>query len=652
MQQEERVPQYVPLNATYPSIKGVASNAEHDSRRKVLQPILARNLEPEMSERDAKRPRASGPTSSAAGPATFRGRDEGGDFISDMLGGGSSAMHAARPPSRPQQPAVTALPGAPQTDFSSLSNLRGAGSEARAQPFTTLRPIAASAAAELPTFTTITAHGAPAKDTRGLGSYNDSKVNSIPFPDMLQQRQLQPGGPSPILGLGPAALPAQWQPTPPPPQRVPVSLLPFDWSLKKLAWLTSPQPFLGLAAGGGSTRHAGATRRAPGIQRLWRRWPARNRAAPPQRLWVQRRQSWGSALTSLYHGLRHQRAGGPLTHCGVFYVIQAAPKAKHATVALFTAAGTRGCPHPTATLSCSCSALRSRMAAAGLRWDTPLERGGPAVVASATAARGSNAGGLARARGGGGGGVGGVRVDEDEPEAAAAAGAGMPSATLHDGTPSSQLSFVGAERVHSLFDFLLNDAQTPLAGSTGSQQPDVPVLLSPTHFTGGVAWRPQAKVSSLPPPMFTTLSTRAAATSSSIPGQPLPPPSSSSSASLHHNLQLQGPIPCWTTARLIAALATHHSSDFSISLVTETCCIGMNAGRGSSHTPPSDQGRSEAAGSAASGLGPGAECGPGVHSVWELAALRTSPGDAALGGWSMQSVAVRDEGSMATFVLA
>lgn len=40
MQQEERMPQYVPLNATYPSIKGVALNAEHDSRRKVLQPIL------------------------------------------------------------------------------------------------------------------------------------------------------------------------------------------------------------------------------------------------------------------------------------------------------------------------------------------------------------------------------------------------------------------------------------------------------------------------------------------------------------------------------------------------------------------------------------------------------------------------------------
>lgn len=70
----------------------------------------------------------------------------------------------------------------------------------------------------------------------------------------------------------------------------------------------------------------------------------------------------------------------------------------------------------------------------------------------------------------------------------------QPSTTLHDGTPSSQLSFVGAERVHSLYDFLLNDAQTPLAGSMGSQQPDVPVLLSPTHFTGGVAWRPQIKV--------------------------------------------------------------------------------------------------------------------------------------------------------------
>lgn len=38
--QEERMPQYVPVNATYPSIKGVALNAEHDSRRKVLQPIL------------------------------------------------------------------------------------------------------------------------------------------------------------------------------------------------------------------------------------------------------------------------------------------------------------------------------------------------------------------------------------------------------------------------------------------------------------------------------------------------------------------------------------------------------------------------------------------------------------------------------------
>lgn len=150
--------------------------------------------------------------------------------------------------------------------------------------------------------------------------------------------------------------------------------------------------------------------------------------------------------------------------------------------------------------------------------------------------------------------------------------------------------------------------------------------------------------------MFNTLSTRAA-TTSSIPGQPLHP-SSSSSASLHHNLQLQGPIPCWTTARLIATLATHHSSDFSISLVTETCCIGMNASRGSSHTHPSDQHKSEAAGSAASDPDPGAECGPGVHSVCELAALRASPADAALGGWSMQSVAVRDEGSMATFVLA
>ncbi|MEW5317085.1 MAG: hypothetical protein WDW38_008416 [Sanguina aurantia] len=620
MQQEERVPQYVPLNATYPSIKGVASNAEHDSRRKVLQPILARNLEPEMSERDAKRPRASGPTSSAAGPATFRGRDEGGDFISDMLGGGSSAMHAARPPSRPQQPAVTALPGAPQTDFSSLSNLRGAGSEARAQPFTTLRPIAASAAAELPTFTTITAHGAPAKDTRGLGSYNDSKVNSIPFPDMLQQRQLQPGGPSPILGLGPAALPAQWQPTPPPPQRVPVSLLPFDWSLKKLAWLTSPQPFLGLAAGGGSTRHASIAEAAcmAGSTSTLTDPHACLHAAMLS--WRHPEGAWDPAAVAALAGQKQgsppaAAVGAAAAELGLRPDV-AAPKAKHATVALFTAAGTRGCPHPTATLSCSCSALRSRMAAAGLRWDTPLERGGPAVVASATAARGSNAGGLARARGGGGGGVGGVRVDEDEPEAAAAAGAGMPSATLHDGTPSSQLSFVGAERVHSLFDFLLNDAQTPLAGSTGSQQPDVPVLLSPTHFTGGVAWRPQAK----PPP------------AAAYPASPSPPSSSSSASSLHHNLQLQGPIPCWTTARLIAALATHHSSDFSISLVTETCCIGMNAGRGSSHTPPSDQGRSEAAGSAASGLGPGAECGPGVHSVWELAALRTSPGGCCAGG--------------------
>lgn len=98
-----------------------------------------------------------------------------------------------------------------------------------------------------------------------------------------------------------------------------------------------------------------------------------------------------------------------------------APKAKHATVALFTAAGTRGCPHPNATLSCSCSALRSRMAAAGLQWDTPLDRGGAAVAASATAARGSNAGGLSRARSGGSVG-GGVRLDEDEPQAAASAG--------------------------------------------------------------------------------------------------------------------------------------------------------------------------------------------------------------------------------------
>lgn len=45
--------------------------------------------------------------------------------------------------------------------------------------------------------------------------------------------------------------------------------------------------------------------------------------SPSQRLWVQRRQNWGSALTSLYHGLRHQRASGPLTHCGAFYIIQA-----------------------------------------------------------------------------------------------------------------------------------------------------------------------------------------------------------------------------------------------------------------------------------------------------------------------------------------
>lgn len=61
------------------------------------------------------------------------------------------------------------------------------------------------------------------------------------------------------------------------------------------------------------------------------------------------------------------------------------------------------------------------MAAAGLQWDTPLDRGGAAVAASATAARGSNAGGLSRARSGGSVG-GGVRLDEDEPQAAASAG--------------------------------------------------------------------------------------------------------------------------------------------------------------------------------------------------------------------------------------
>jgi hypothetical protein len=195
-----------------------------------------------------------------------------------------------------------------------------------------------------------------------------------------------------------------------------------------------------------------------------------------------RRQEWQSAFSSLYGAFRNG-------HCAAFYCVS--PEgSKQPFVALFAAAGVGGHRRIHALLTRSTPGLRTRLREGlGLHFREPLQRQGGA-----------------------------------------------------DGGTSSLLCFEGAQRVHGLFDFLLDEGLR-MHGAAA----DVPLLLAPTAFAYAAVVA--ARLDSLP-----------------------------RSQAGRHRVEVRGCplLPGWVVDRVVGVLARVQQSGFAMGAEVHPLCLAIN----------------------------------------------------------------------------
>ena len=278
-------------------------------------------------------------------------------------------------------------------------------------------------------------------------------------------RSCGPGGPR---GGGAAAAGA-----PPPPLRA--ARLPMDWGLKRRVRVACEQPFAAgerlhsapatesreslLAFAGGASRPLCA-QRALGLALLSSTHPSQplpqeavDRAFDRGFL-PRRRELWAAALRDLVYAVRAGRCGG-------FYCVPPPGSTDAGTVAVFGEA-VAGRPGMWGVLTHSTRRMRGELDAGGVGYSMP-HRGAAASAREIDEAQEL----LAEAEEGG--------VEVQIPARGGVA----------DNSAESLLLFEGAERVHGLYDFLLNEVR---AGTLHAKS-DVPPLLAPVLFEGGTLVR-------------------------------------------------------------------------------------------------------------------------------------------------------------------
>ena len=260
---------------------------------------------------------------------------------------------------------------------------------------------------------------------------------------------------------------------PPPPLRA--ARLPMDWGLKRWVRVACEQPFTAgerlhsapaaesreslLAFAGGASRPLSG-QRALGLALLSSTHPSQplpqeavDRAFDRGFL-PRRRELWAAALRDLVYAVRAGRCGG-------FYCVPPPGSADAGTVAVFGEA-VAGRPGMWGVLTHSTRRMRGELDAGGVGYSMPF-RGAAASAREIDEAQEL----LAEAEEGG--------VEVQIPARGGVA----------DNSAESLLLFEGAEGVHGLYDFLLNEVR---AGTLHAKS-DVPPLLAPVLFEGGTLVR-------------------------------------------------------------------------------------------------------------------------------------------------------------------
>ncbi|KAG2442277.1 hypothetical protein HXX76_002364 [Chlamydomonas incerta] len=275
--------------------------------------------------------------------------------------------------------------------------------------------------------------------------------------------------------------------------------------------------------------------------------------------------AWRNALHGLYSSYRSGT-------CELFYVVNPAPKGPYA--ALFASKGIRGCNDSYAVVSQSTRLLRNRLTAAGVPFTMPLHDqhqpaaapGGEAAPSTAIAEDGD--------------------LCDENPQNNASA-AQVLGAGVADNSRQSLILARGPRAVHGLYDFLLNDTSYPGLGKSGStgvglapgasaaaaaaaqdDVADLPMLLAPVPFEGGVAWRPTIKA--------LTMTNRDGATAGPAPN-PTGTTTGDTGAAVTHVLQLSGPLPPWTVRRMCGLLSQLQHAGYSAVMEAEAYSIPLNS---------------------------------------------------------------------------
>lgn len=375
-------------------------------------------------------------------------------------------------------------------------------------------------------------------------------------------RSCGPGGPR---GGGAAAAGA-----PPPPLRA--ARLPMDWGLKRRVRVACEQPFAAgerlhsapatesreslLVFAGGASRPLCA-QRALGLALLSSTHPSQplpqeavDRAFDRGFL-PRRRELWAAALRDLVYAVRAGRCGG-------FYCVPPPGSTDAGTVAVFGEA-VAGRPGMWGVLTHSTRRMRGELDAGGVGYSMP-HRGAAASAREIDEAQEL----LAEAEEGG--------VEVQIPARGGVA----------DNSAESLLLFEGAERVHGLYDFLLNEVR---AGTLHAKS-DVPPLLAPVLFEGGTLVRHELVL------RRPGGGGGAGASGGAGPGK--------------YALELAGeqlPLPPWTVHRLLSTLKRTQSGSFSARLEGDPGTQGLNqcaaragsAGGGGPHRDAAAKGHGDTA---------------------------------------------------------
>ncbi|KAJ9527145.1 hypothetical protein QJQ45_025381 [Haematococcus lacustris] len=310
------------------------------------------------------------------------------------------------------------------------------------------------------------------------------------------------------------------------------------------------------------------------------------------RLLATRLDAWRRALASGYMAVRHGLSSGLYVNSAEVGE-GATGGSRHPVCILFTGPGTRGSRAPQALMSHSSTALRAKLAAAGLDFSLPLAH-------TTNVAAGHHNGCAGELQGG--------------EEAGEKAGAGKQVA-VKDGKPQSLLLFKGAAAVHGLFDWLIQDAGF-VAQSVADLAADLPLLLAPVPFEGATLHQPAVK----------SMTMAASATSYSHDHVNAAQPAAQTQGgpgTFCHVLELAGPLPPWTLTRVCAALQA---------AAAEPCDV-QGPGCGAD---------------GAAGEGAGGDVGSPCLSAWQLDAS-TYDHCMALNCWPTKPREPGDNGTVADF---